>query len=73
MGNNIIAFTGDTSLEIDPDAILATCMGGFPGGVVVIGYNADGALEFRTSFIEARDFLWAIKNAEYGFMAEFGQ
>lgn len=69
----LIAFTGDTKLdEIDPDIILQACIGGFPGGVIVIGYNADGVLEFRTSMSEARDFLWAIRNAEHGLLSEYG-
>lgn len=73
MMDNLVAFIGDTTKDIDPDIILRICEGGFPGGVIVIGYNEAGMLEFRTSFAEGRDFLWALENAKFNFLAERGQ
>lgn len=71
MTADVLAFTGDTTLDIDPDQILAAALGQYPGGVVVIGYNEAGELQFQTSFAEARDLIWALKVAEHQFMAEF--
>lgn len=70
--SNVIAFPRNEAGEIDPDIVLASSLGEFPGGVILIGYGEDGTLEIRTSFAQGRDVIWVIENAKHGFLSGEG-
>lgn len=63
MTAQILDFTGITSLDIDPDRVLAKAQGQLQA-VVVIGYDQDGQLYVATSYADGGDMLWALEQAK---------
>jgi hypothetical protein len=59
----ILDFTGVTSLDIDPERVLAKAKGQLQA-VIVIGYDGDGELYVATSYADGGDMLWAIDQAK---------
>jgi len=59
----IIDFTGITSLDLDPERVLAKAQGQLQS-VVVIGYDQDGDLYVATSYADGGDMLWALEQAK---------
>jgi len=69
---NIVPFTGETVLELSPDNVLNCAVGGYPGGVFVVGYNEDGDIAFASSFAEAKDIIWLLENAKTWIIRDYG-
>ena len=63
MTAKIIDFTGITSLDLDPERVLAKAQGQLQS-VVVIGYDQDGDLYVATSYADGGDMLWALEQAK---------
>jgi hypothetical protein len=56
----IIDFTGITSLDLDPDRVLAKAQGQLKG-VVVLGYDQDGEFYAASSYADGGDMLWLLE------------
>ncbi len=57
---NIVRFTGITTLDLDPDAVLKEAIGKLEG-VIVIGYDKDEEEYFASSYADGGDTLWLIE------------
>lgn len=60
---DILAFDGFTTLPLDPDLVITRAAGGFPGGVMMIGYDTDGRLDIRSSIAGDGDMLLLLEMA----------
>lgn len=60
MTAQILDFTGITSLDLDPDRVLAKA-GGKLQAVIVIGYDKDGDFYAASSYADGGDMLWLLE------------
>jgi len=72
MTAKILGFTGDTTLDIDPDQVLRAAVGRYPNGVFVLGWTADGDLAFASSIAEAKDLNWMLDLAKRDILETYG-
>lgn len=56
-----------TRLDWPADQILESAKGRLEG-VVVLGYDADGAEYFTSSYADGADVLWLLKRAEFAIL-----
>lgn len=63
MTAQILDFNGITTLDLDPDRVLAKA-GGNLRGVVVLGYDQDGDFYFASSYADGGDVLWLLEVAK---------
>lgn len=61
--SKVIPFTGITRLDLDPDRVLEQCKGALEG-VVVIGYDAEGAEYFASSYADGGTVLWLLERCK---------
>jgi hypothetical protein len=59
----ILDFTGITSLDQDPERVLAKAAGQLLG-VVVVGYDQDGDFYFASSYADGGEVLWLLEVAK---------
>ncbi|KQT52207.1 MULTISPECIES: hypothetical protein [unclassified Aureimonas] len=64
---DVVAFTGITKLDTDPDRVLAEAADKLEG-VVICGVGKDGDLYFASSFADGADVLWWMRRAEHALM-----
>jgi len=72
MTAEIIGFTGETKLDIDPDQVLRAAVGKYPQGVLVIGWNEDGELAFASSIADVREMNWMLDLAKREILESYG-
>ena len=58
---NVVRLGVITHLDLDPDLVLRAAVGELPGGVVVIGYDADGEEYFASSISDGPAVLWLLE------------
>lgn len=63
MTAQILDFTGITTLDLDPDRVLAQATGKLQG-VVVLGFDKDGDFHFASSYADGGDVLWLLEVAK---------
>ncbi len=64
MSDNVLEFTGITTVDIPPTKILAKAAGAKLKDVVVVGHDADGGLYFASSSADGGDVLWLFERAK---------
>jgi len=65
---DIINFPGDTRLDIHPDKILEGAIGELVD-VLILGYNANGGFEVRSSGTNKNNLLMMAKRFEFKLMS----
>lgn len=60
MTAKIIPFTGITSLDVAPDAVLEAAKGKLEG-VVLVGFDAEGELYAASSYADGGTVLWLLE------------
>ena len=58
--NNVILFNGITKLDLDPDMVLENTKGKLEG-VILIGYDKEGAEYFASTYADGGDVLWLLE------------
>lgn len=61
--SNVIEFSGETTLDIDPDRVITSAAGKLKE-VTIIGYDNDGELYFASSQGDAGNVLWHLEKAK---------
>lgn len=61
---NVVNLDTMTSLDFDPAQILASAAEHGLDGVIVIGYDADGAEYFTSSIADGGEALWLIERCK---------
>ena len=59
-----------TTLDLNPDRVLAQAQGECPEGVVVVGWDADGELYFASSLADGGSVLWLFEHAKRELLKE---
>ncbi len=62
MNDNVIPFTGATTADLKPDAVLEGAVGKVEN-CIVIGDNFEGGLYFASSLSKAKDISWLLEKA----------
>lgn len=65
---DIINFPGDTRLDIHPDKVLESAVGELVD-VLILGYNADGFFEARSSGTNKADLLMMAERFKFKLMS----
>ena len=55
---------GITRLDLSPEAMLEQAKEWATGGVIVIGYDEDGDLQFASSMADGGEVLWYLEQAK---------
>lgn len=62
---NVIDLPVITTLNIDPQRVLAKALdAGLTGGVVIVGYTDDGEEYFASSIADGADVVWMLERAK---------
>lgn len=64
MTGEVVFLDNVTTLDLPPDRILERAIGECPGGVIVMGYDADGDMYFASSIASGPDCLWLMEKAK---------
>ena len=64
---DIINFKGITTLDLEPDRVLAEAVGGL-SEVVVVGFDKDGEAFFASSVADGGQALWHLERAKWRLM-----
>lgn len=70
--DNVVSFTGITRLDGDPERILKAAMKAGLEGVVILGYDADGAEYFASSYAGGPDVLWLLERCKIALLDAVG-
>lgn len=61
--DNIVAFTGVTTLDCPPDRVISAALGKMEA-VVIVGRHIDGSEYFASSVADGGDVLWMMERAK---------
>ncbi len=64
MTDNVVNFTGVTSLDIDPTRVLKTASDQEFDSIIIVGYTKDGEEYFASSISDGADVLWHLERAK---------
>jgi hypothetical protein len=62
--SNVVSIGVITTLDSDPDRVLDEAKGKCDGGVVVMGYDADGEFYFSSSIADGGSVLWLMEECK---------
>ncbi len=68
MSDNVVRFSGATTLDSSPDMVLKEAMEAGLKAVVVIGFDADDYDYFLSSMADAGGVLWHLERAKWRLM-----
>jgi len=58
--SNVIPFRGITRLDLDPDIVLENTKGTLEG-LIICGYDKDGAEYFASTYADNKNVLWLLE------------
>jgi hypothetical protein len=64
---NVVDFTGTTTLDLEPDRVLAKAVGEL-SEVVIVGLDKDGEAFFASSVADGGQALWHLERAKWRLM-----
>ena len=64
MSDNVVKFTGETCLDLDPDQVIRESIGCFGECVFIVGYDAEGNFDMRGSMASGPTLLWLLETAK---------
>lgn len=62
--SNVITLGNITSLDLPTDRVLEECKGDCTAGVVVLGFDDDGQLYFKSSIADGGEVIWLLEMAK---------
>ena len=65
MSDNVVRFSGATTLDSSPDMVIKEAMGAGLEAVVIVGFKANGDDYFLSSVADAGDALWHLERAKW--------
>lgn len=69
MTDNVIPLGNITRLDLPTDRVLDAVKGDCSDGVVVIGFDNDGELFFKSSIADGGSVLWLLEQAKLALLA----
>ena len=67
MTDNIVDFTGLTTLDVDPDKVLNAAIGELDS-VMVLGWDKEGVIYLAANFSDVQKALWLAEKLKYVLM-----
>lgn len=67
-GAEVVDLPVVTSLDIDPDRVIAKAAKAGLKGVVIMGYDQEGDWYFASSYADGGDVLWHLARAQHKLM-----
>lgn len=64
MKDNVVELDVVSTLDLPPERILEAAKENVAGGVVVVGYDADGEFYFASSFANGAEVIWLTEMAK---------
>jgi hypothetical protein len=61
MTDNVVNFTGITTLDMEPKRVLDGALGKGLAAVVILGYDLDGKEWFSSSLADGAEVLWLLE------------
>ncbi len=68
MSAEILEFTGETLLDLDPRRVLQAAIDAGMSEVVIVGYDADGNDYYASSMSDGRSANWHLDRAKWRLM-----
>lgn len=69
MSGTVIEWGGVTRLDLPPERIVRRALEADLSGVVVIGYTAEGAFYFASSYADGGEVVWLLEMAKSELLA----
>ena len=64
MNDNVVILDMVTTINLPPDRVLNAALGNVDGGVVLVGYGADGDFYFASSISAGPEVVWLLELAK---------
>lgn len=69
MPDNVVPFTGETRLDMDPQRVISAAYEAGLTSVVIVGFDADGNEYFGSSDADGGAILWHLERAKHKLMS----